>query len=357
MIQANTETARLLEEHASEISQAASRHLVSTAPDIVAKFGGDVNKVWKQHFDQRVLELSTAVAAGEPRLFVSRVNWSREAMTARGQDYAFISSTLQSLRYALIEVMHDNSCSDVITLLDKAEQELFANQCGGEESTLDPRNPTDRIALLYLQAILEGNSREATRIVIDEVGEKLTVKTAILNVLMPAQREVGRLWHLGEVTVAEEHQVTATTQHTMALITQQAPHVPDNGYTAVCASVAGNVHDLGIRAISYLLEMEGWRTIYLGADVPAADLPAAADFYDADVMMLSLALSSQLPKLRSAISSIRHHKPDLQIMVGGNAFAGITGLWKKIGADGYAPDGEQAILLAKELVTPLERAN
>jgi MerR family transcriptional regulator, light-induced transcriptional regulator len=357
MMQANTETALLLEQHANEISLAASRHLLSTAPDIVAKFGGDVNKVWQQHFDQRILELSTAVAAGEPRLFVSRVNWSREAMTARGQDDVFISITLQSLRYALIEVIHDNACSDVITVLDKAEQELFENSCGFEESSLDPRKPTDRIALQYLQAVLEGNSREATRIVLDEVGERLNAKTAILNVLMPAQREVGRLWHLGEVTIAEEHQVTATTQHTMALIAQQSKHAPDNGYTAVCASVSGNVHDLGIRAISYLLEMEGWRTIYLGADVPAYDLPAAADFYDADVMMLSLALSSQLPKLRSAIRAIRQHKPGLQIMVGGNAFAGITGLWKKIGADGYAPDGEQAILLAKELVTPLERVN
>ena len=57
MMQANTETALLLEQHANEISLAASRHLLSTAPDIVAKFGGDVNKVWQQHFDQRILEL------------------------------------------------------------------------------------------------------------------------------------------------------------------------------------------------------------------------------------------------------------------------------------------------------------
>ncbi len=354
MIQANSETARLLEQNAGQISQAASRHLLATAPDVVSKLGGDASRVWTQHFDQRVLELSTAVAAGEPRLFVSRVNWSREAMTARGQDEQFISSTLQSLRYALIEVMHDNVCGDIITVIDKAEQELYDNQCAYEQSLLDPRNPTDRMALLYLQAILEGNSREATRIVIDEMGDGLDARSAILKVLMPAQREVGRLWHLGEVTVAEEHQVTGTTQHTMALIAQMTKHAPDNGYTAVCASVSGNVHDLGIRAISYMLEMEGWRTIYLGADVPAYDLPAAADFYDADVMMLSLALSSQLPKLRTAIRSIREHNAKLQIMVGGNAFYGISGLWRKIGADGYAPDGEQAVLLAKELVTPLD---
>ena len=356
-MQADAKAAHLLEQSAAEISQAASRHLLATAPDVVQQFGSDGNSIWQQHFDQRVLELSAAIATGESRLFASRVSWSREAMTARGQDEAFIKSTLVSLRYALIEVLTDNLSNDIITVIDNAEQELFDNKCVSTESALDPRNPVDNIVLQYLQAILQGNSREATRIVIDEIDHHLTAKTAILNVLMPAQREIGRLWHLGDVTVAEEHQVTATTQHTMALISQQTKHLPDNGYTAVCASVAGNAHDLGIRAISYLLEIEGWRTIYLGADIPAYDLPAAVEFYDANIIMLSLGLSSQLPKLRAAIGALKQHSPRPQIMVGGNAFAGVTGLWQKIGADGYTPNGEQAIILAKELAEPVSPTN
>jgi methanogenic corrinoid protein MtbC1 len=73
--------------------------------------------------------------------------------------------------------------------------------------------------------------------------------------------------------------------------------------------------------------------------------------------MLSLGLSSQLPKLRTAINALKQHSPRPQIMVGGNAFAGVAGLWQKIGADGYSPNGEQAIILAKELVTPVNTVN
>ena len=47
-----------------------------------------------------------------------------------------------------------------------------------------------------------------------------------------------------QVTIAEEHIVTATTQHAMVLISQSGEGKPANGHTAVCASVAGNVHDL-----------------------------------------------------------------------------------------------------------------
>ena len=105
--------------------------------------------------------------------------------------------------------------------------------------------------------------------------------------------------------------------------------------------------------IAYFLEMEGWKTIYLGADVPPDELPSTAEFYDADIMLLSLAISSQLPGLQTAITTTRQHQPDLKILVGGSAFAETTGLWRKIGADGYARDGEQALVLAKELVSPL----
>ena len=137
-MQADAKAAQLLEQSAAEISQAASRHLLATAPDVVRQFGSDVGSIWQQHFDQRVLELAAAMATGESRLFTSRVSWSREAMTARGQDEAFIKSTLVSLRYALIEVLHDNLSNDIIRVIDNAEQGLFDNKRESTESALDP---------------------------------------------------------------------------------------------------------------------------------------------------------------------------------------------------------------------------
>ena len=38
------------------------------------------------------------------------------------------------------------------------------------------------------------------------------------------------------------------------------------------AAVAGNQHDIGLHAVADFFEMAGWRSILLGADVPAADL-------------------------------------------------------------------------------------
>ena len=179
----------------------------------------------------------------------------------------------------------------------------------------------------------------------------LTVRNAILKVLLPAQREVGTLWHLNEISVAEEHMVTMTTQRLMAVLADRVDRDPDSGRTVIAAAVAGNIHDIGIRAIAYLIEIAGWRTIYLGPDVPKSDIPAAVECFDADLIMLSLALSSQIPALQRAIDAIRKRNgSSVKIMIGGNGLAGAPDLWKDLGADGYAPTADAALAMANELV-------
>ena len=353
MIEANPQAARMLQSLAPEISEVACTHLFSRVPDIGELFGSDYSKLWADHFQQRLTELSTAIAAGQPELFVGRVAWTRGAMEARGQSGRLIDTSLASLRQALIEVLNDNVCPEAISLVEQAAVELAQAPCVLEESALDARRPLDRISLRFLQASMEGNVRVAIQIILDSLEEGVSAQDLMLRVLMPAQAEVGRLWHRAEISIAEEHIVTATTERAMALIAQRAPCARDNGYSAVCAAVSGNVHDVGIHAISYLLELNGWRAVYLGHDMPRHDLPAAVEFYDADVVLLSLALSAQLSNLQSAVAEIRKHCPKVQIMVGGNAFAASSGLWKKTGADGFAPNGEQAVVLANELVQPV----
>ncbi|NIM61512.1 MAG: cobalamin B12-binding domain protein, partial [Acidobacteria bacterium] len=56
------------------------------------------------------------------------------------------------------------------------------------------------------------------------------------------------------------------------------------------ACVAGNVHDIGVRATSDFFEMAGWRAINLGADVPHDEIARSVQFFDADVVVLAAAL-------------------------------------------------------------------
>jgi len=99
------------------------------------------------------------------------------------------------------------------------------------------------------------------------------------------------------------------------------------------------------------MEFEGWRTIFLGSDMPRAELPAAVEFYEADVVMLSVALSTQLRTLKRTVSDIRERcGPQVKIMLGGNGLNGVPDLWKLIGGDAYSKSINEALTIAEELV-------
>ena len=87
---------------------------------------------------------------------------------------------------------------------------------GSTRSFLDPEAPLGELASGYLAHALAGRRREAERLVLDAARSGVPVAELYLHVFEPTQREVGRLWSLGELSVAREHFVTATTQFVMA---------------------------------------------------------------------------------------------------------------------------------------------
>jgi len=348
--QPDLHTARSLERHAGQIAAAVATRLLKLNPQIRERMGDEALDIWTGHLHQRVLELCAAVSAGKVSLFVARVTWSRAAMIARNAEVGDLEASLASLRAGIEPYLTGETQTFIFTCIDTALATLRSAAGKLESCTLDAGLMPERVALRYIQAVIAGNVIPGMAIVLDAVDDGLSVRAAILKVLLPAQREVGRLWHNNDISVAEEHMVTMTTQRLMAVLASRARCAPDRGRTAIAAAVTGNIHEIGIRAIAYLLEFDGWRTIYLGPDVPKGDIPTAIECFDADVVLLSLALSSQLPALQDTIEKIRQRFADgVKVMVGGNGLSGASELWKELNADGYAESAEAALILAAEL--------
>jgi MerR family transcriptional regulator, light-induced transcriptional regulator len=217
-------------------------------------------------------------------------------------------------------------------------------------SHIDRQSPAGRLALEYLATVLEGDSRKATERVLAAVGDGLAVESAYLDVLVPAQREIGRLWHAGELGIVEEHVVTYTTERLMTLLASRARRAPANGRTVVCAAVVGNVHDVAVRVLADFFDISGWRAVHLGANVPTPELANAVQYFDGDLLVLSAALSVQLPKVAEAVAAVRRLEGrPIRVMVGGLAFADAPEVWRQLGADGYAIDARSAVSLGAEL--------
>jgi methanogenic corrinoid protein MtbC1 len=350
-VNANTQAAAELEKNVESIARSACENLLNEHQEIRTRFGDEAQQVWTDHLNQRIMELCTALSADDYRMFVSQLAWSKTAMQARSLMQEDLRSSLISLHKTIESVMENDARDAALACLKEGMTELDnAASASQIPSALDPRFPHDRLALQYVQSVVAGNIIPGMQIVMDAVARGLPVQDAYLKVLLPAQQEVGRLWHVNELSVAEEHVVSHTTQRLMAVLSTRVQRKQDNGYTAIAGSVAGNIHDLGIRAISYLMEFDGWRVIYLGSDIPRSELPATINTFSADLILLSIALTTQIPALKRAIADIHAGSEyPVKIMVGGNGFYGNPELWRELGADGFAQDAIKALETAKAL--------
>jgi methanogenic corrinoid protein MtbC1 len=343
--------ADLLERGAAGYAGFAAALMLERDPGLRERQGGGALEAWRSHLTQRLLELAAAVAAGEVRLFTGRVAWSRKAFRARDQRESDLRLSLEALRDTLAERLPKPAADEPVGFLNSALESLALPAPAPDASELDPGRPNDRLALEYLQRILEGNVADAIGTVSRAALNGLGPQAAYTEVLLPAQREVGRLWHAGELSIAEEHMVTSATQRTMSVVASQAPCRPANGRTVVVAAVSGNVHDIGLRALADMYQLAGWRVIFVGADVPMHDLPTMLTFFEADLLMIGATLATHVPRVEQAVRAIRERcERKVAVVVGGAAFDEAPHLWQKVGGDAYAPTIDKALDVGARLV-------
>ena len=202
----------------------------------------------------------------------------------------------------------------------------------------------------YLQAALEGRRDEAIGIIRDAMLDDVDVSEIMLGILQPAQVELGRLWERGEISIAHEHYTTAITQLSLSLL---YPRLLLNrtllGRSLVATSVGTEAHEIGIRMISDLMEQAGWRTTYLGADVPHADVVEQVAQHRADVLAVSATMAGHIRGVRELIAALRAdprcHR--VRVLVGGRPFTINPRLAADVGADGWAPGAREAIELCR----------
>jgi methylmalonyl-CoA mutase cobalamin-binding domain/chain len=167
------------------------------------------------------------------------------------------------------------------------------------------------------------------------------------DVFAPSMVTIGDLWERNELSVADEHLATAITERLIGQLSSsfnQPANQPERG-NVVLGCVAGERHVLGLRMLADLFRQQGWRVLYLGADVPNADFVRLALRVDADVIAVSAGAHRHLPSVRALICELRAALPDVGIIVGGAVFLNDPETWREVGATLYHPDPQIAIQL------------
>ncbi len=339
--------AEIIESSARALGAHAAEMLLEAHPNAHA-FGTPAFRGWQDHLSGRLLELAGAMRAGEPALFGSALSWGKLAFESRGLDPAELKGSVEALGTALEEGLPPSGAAAVEPYLAAARHAL-ARRSEPVPPTIT--GPFGELAARYLVALLECDRRAAIGMLVEAMDDQLHPRDVLLHVVVPTAREIGRMWHLGEVGIGEEHFCTATASLLMGVVRQRLPLAAPNGRCVVIASVPGNRHELAGRIAGLLLESAGWRVIDLGTEMPAQDLVESAGDFRADLIVLGAMLTTQVETARVTLSAIRAdpRTARIPVIVGGHVFDDAPGLYRRIDADAHARTLGQVVDLAEAL--------
>ena len=199
-------------------------------------------------------------------------------------------------------------------------------------------------------AITEGDIEGAQEHVRNALHAGASPARLLEEAMIPAMSEVGRLFEEGECYVPEMLVAARAMQSGLSLL---RPLLVAQGVKpvgrAVLGTVKGDLHDVGKNLVSIMLEGAGYEIHDLGIDVPAEKFVAAVNEFQPDFVGLSAMLTTTMPGMRDVIDALKQSglRDKVKVVVGGapltEAFA------RQIGADGYAPDANRAVLLVQSL--------
>jgi methanogenic corrinoid protein MtbC1 len=166
----------------------------------------------------------------------------------------------------------------------------------------------------------------AYRIAAGALAEGMPLARLYQRVITPAMYGLGELWEKGAITIADEHLATALTHRVLVALRRPAFVPPasegePSKPRAMLATVPGEQHALGLRMAADLIEDAGYRTLYLGADVPAGSLRQAIETLSPDLLALSATMPKSGSALETVVAEVRAEHPRLDLVVGGQATA------------------------------------
>lgn len=142
------------------------------------------------------------------------------------------------------------------------------------------------------------------------------------SVAAPLLRRVGDEWHAGRLTPAQEHLASGVLQGIVAETMRAFAEQP--GAPAVLVTTpSGDRHAIGAALVGAAAAVEGWNVVYLGADLPAADIAVAADSSGVRVVAVSIVYVEDRGRVLREMRALKERLPEGVVLLAGGAGARV----------------------------------
>lgn len=209
------------------------------------------------------------------------------------QRYSFLKPhrTPTNIRYytneelkAVLNIALLNKYGFKISHIDRMQPEEIRSKI---MSLGDPRAVQERIINELVQDMVDLNMENFEKTIAGYISSK-GIERTINQIIFPFLEKIGILWQTGHINPAQEHLVTNAIRQKLIAAIESTSSVIEANKTFLLFLPEGEHHELGLLYIHYLLKSRGFHVIYLGANIPLADVEYVAKLKKTDAAYVHL---------------------------------------------------------------------
>jgi DNA-binding transcriptional MerR regulator len=151
------------------------------------------------------------------------------------------------------------------------------------------------------------------------------------ELIVPALRAAGEAWRAGRLGLAHERLLSSVIRDVLGSLMRLHAR-SEVAERLIFATPAGERHEFGALGAALMAASGGLGSVYLGSDLPAADLVDIASTIGADVVALGVTGSdgSRSSLAREVDTIARSLSRDVELWLGGTAATGLAALHPRV---------------------------
>jgi len=327
-----------------EVAEEVTERFLGDHPDWIERYGLDL--VRRRGVEDALFHidfLRAAIELGSPEVYAEYARWAARMLGARSIAPQYLRESVLQVEEALAARLGE----DAAVLRAPVAAAVAACDTPEEAPAPGGTGPLARARTVFVQAILAGSRSAADDVLRELLAEGRPLLEIYEEVVIGAQVEVGRLWQLAKVSVAEEHLATAVAQSVVARMVGRLQPAAERRGRAVVTCVEGERHQLGALLAADVLEADGWDTRFLGADLPDAGILRLVAEHGPSFVAVGVTMPFNAAAARRLIGALRDLPGRPRVLVGGRAFRAVADPPAATGADAHAPDLAAAVAWAR----------
>lgn len=215
--------------------------------------------------------------------------------------------------------------------------------------SLQLNTASTRLAAQYSNLLLEGNRIAARNLLDTAIADGMSAASLLSDLVWPTMESIRAMFKEDTITQMQMNLATRLNRQMTDQLAAKLPMGTPNGRQVLIFCGNDEPEELGGQIAADLFESAGWTVKFGGGGVANDEILKMVGETRPELLVMFATLASGVPHVRKLIDYLRDVNccPDMQVMCCGGIYKRAEGLADEIGADLYAPDAAEAVIVAE----------